>query len=250
MDSLSEDRQELIRECTDFIAPDHGEYMKELEDKVLSEENIKSNRLRLVIKVQDIQNYRTALHRRLLTDPESVIRALEIGVENAVRNNLPKTLQEGQSIKIGLTGELGPHTVSPRELSSAFISRLVRVEGIVTKCSLVRPKVIRSVHYCEETGEFQSKEYRDVSSTSGEPTGAVYPQRDDKGNPLTTELGLCKYKDHQHLVVQELPETAPAGQLPRSVEVSICLLATRLVAYATRPTCTQLLCDSISGWAA
>ena len=223
MDSVSEDRQELIRECTDFIAPDHGQglYMKLLEDEVLTEHNLSINKLRLLIKVQDIQTYRPTLHRRLLTDPESVIRALEIGVENAVRQHLPKTLQEGQSIKIGLTGELGPHTVSPRELSSAFISRLVRVEGIVTKCSLVRPKVIKSVHYCEETGQFQSKEYRDVSSTSGEPTGAVYPQKDDQGNILTTELGLCKYKDHQHVVVQELPETAPAGQLPRSTEVSL-----------------------------
>lgn len=234
MDSLSEDRQELIRECTDFIAPDHGQgqYMKSLEDDVLTEDNIDNNKLRLLIKVQDIHTYRPTLHRRLVNDPESVIRALEIGVENAVRNNLPKTLQEGQSIKIGLTGELGPHTVSPRELSSAFISKLVRVEGIVTKCSLVRPKVIRSVHYCEETGEFQSKEYRDVSSTSGEPTGAVYPQRDDKGNPLTTELGLCKYKDHQHVVVQELPETAPAGQLPVSVEVRA-----RLIAFTQLSSC-------------
>ena len=199
MDSVSEDRQELIRECTDFVAPDHGQglYVKLLEDEVLTEHNLSTNKLRLLIKVQDIQTYRPSLHTRLLTDPESVIRALEIGVENAVRQHLPKTLQEGQSIKIGLTGELGPHTVSPRELSSAFISRLVRVEGIVTKCSLVRPKVIKSVHYCEETGQFQSKEYRDVSSTSGEPTGAVYPQKEDQGNILTTELGLCKYKDHQ-----------------------------------------------------
>ena len=222
MDTVSEDRSELIRECTDFIAPDHGQgqYMKQLEDEVLTEHNLSTNNLRLLIKLQDVQTYRLTLHRRLLTDPEAVIRALELGVENAVRQHLPKTLSEEQSVKIGLEGELGPHTVSPRELSSNFMSKLVRVEGIVTKCSLVRPKVIKSVHYCEETGQFHSKEYRDVTSTSGEPTGAVYPQKDDKGNPLTTEQGLCKYKDHQHIVVQELPETAPAGQLPRSVEVS------------------------------
>lgn len=222
MDSITEDRQELIRECQDFIAPDHGQghYLKVLEDEVLTEHNLAESKLRLTIKVQDIQNFRSSLHRRLLTDPEAVIRALEIAVENAVRNALPKTLQEGQSIKIGLSGELGPHTVSPRELSSFHISKLVRVEGIITKCSLVRPKVIKSVHYCEQTGQFTTKEYRDVSSTSGQPTGAVYPQRDEQGNPLTTELGLCKYKNHQQVVVQELPETAPAGQLPRSTEVS------------------------------
>ena len=43
--------------------------------------------------------------------------------------------------------------------------------------SLVRPKVVKSVHYCPATGNFLSREYRDVTSTAGGPTGAVYPTR-------------------------------------------------------------------------
>ncbi len=31
----------------------------------------------------------------------------------------------------------------------------------------------------------------------GMPTGAQYPQRDDAGNLLTTEFGLCRYIDNQ-----------------------------------------------------
>ena len=222
MDSATEDRQELVRSCQDFLLPDHGAgpYKQALEHDVLTKEKLATGRLRLNIKLQDVQDFQQHLHQRLLTDPEAVIRAFEIAVEDTVRNVFPKTLQEEQQIKIGLVGELGSHTVSPRDLTSEYISKLVRVEGIVTKCSLVRPKVVKSVHYCEKTGQFTTKEYRDVTSISGQPTGAVYPQRDDQGNPLTTEFGLCKYKDHQAVVVQELPETAPAGQLPRSIEAS------------------------------
>ena len=43
--------------------------------------------------------------------------------------------------------------------------------------------------------------------------------QDDNGNLLTTEYGLCVYKDNQVVTIQELPETAPPGQMPHSTEI-------------------------------
>ena len=51
------------------------------------------------------------------------------------------------------------------------------------------------------------------------PSTAAYPTADEDGNPLQTEFGLSSYRDHQTLTVQELPERAPTGQLPRAVDV-------------------------------
>lgn len=48
----------------------------------------------------------------------------------------------------------------------------LQVYGIVTRCSLVRPKLVKSVHYCTNTGVTTSREYRDITALTGLPTGA------------------------------------------------------------------------------
>jgi DNA replication licensing factor MCM3 len=50
-------------------------------------------------------------------------------------------------------------------------------------------------------------------------TTAVYPTKDSEGHDLETEFGLSTYKDHQTITLQEMPEKAPMGQLPRSIEL-------------------------------
>jgi len=97
---------------------------------------------------------------------------------------------------------------------------MVSLEGIVTKCSLVRPKVIKSVHWNEAKSTFHFREYRDQTMTAnGAASTSVYPTDDGEGNPLVTEYGYCTYRDHQTISIQEMPERAPAGQLPRGVDV-------------------------------
>lgn len=41
------------------------------------------------------------------------------------------------------------------------------------------------------------------------------------GNLLWTEYGLSIYRDQQSLVLQELPEKAPTGLLPRALDVFV-----------------------------
>ena len=132
----------------------------------------------------------------------------------------PSFLDADKEVHVGFEGHVGANAVSPRTLSSALVGQMVCVEGIITKCSLVRPKVVRSVHYCDTTGQFLKKDYRDSFDTSGAgPTGSSYPTKDSDGNPLTTEFGLCLFRANQVVTVQEMPERAPLGQLPRTVEV-------------------------------
>ncbi|KAI7748745.1 hypothetical protein M8C21_020213, partial [Ambrosia artemisiifolia] len=181
---------------------------------------IHNNRRRLIFQLTHLfQRGAEDLARRLLQNPSEYIQSLADFITERTRSIDPKYLKEGEQVLVGFDGPFVSRKVTPRDLLSEFIGSMVKVEGIITKCSLVRPKVVKSVHYCPSTKQFTSREYRDITSTMGLPTGSVYPTRDDNGNLLVTEYGMCNYKDHQTLSMQEVPENSAPGQLPRTVDV-------------------------------
>ena len=79
------------------------------------------------------------------------------------------------------------------------------------------------MHYCEKTKSGSVREYNDEYDLTAEKNLKIgaqsYPLKDAQGNPLTTEYGYSQYKDFQTLLLQEMPEKAPTGLLPRSIEV-------------------------------
>ena len=65
--------------------------------------------------------------------------------------------------------------MTARTLTSRHINNLVCLEGIVTKVSLVRPKVMTSVHYCPATSKTMERNYSDMTSIDAYPSTAAYP---------------------------------------------------------------------------
>lgn len=136
--------------------------------------------------------------------------------------------------RISCDGNLGKNLVSPRGLTSSLTNQFVGVQGIVTRISIVRPKLVFSTHYCEQTKQGRTKEYFDQYSIQNQSDNLLLaniqgkaanylsntvPTKDEFQNPLSFEYGFSQFKDFQVLLVQEPPERTPVGQLPRSVEV-------------------------------
>jgi DNA replication licensing factor MCM3 len=178
---------------------------------------------RLVVSIDEVRKHSTELADGLLLHPFDYAQAFDEALKEIVKtlqNTTAKQTSNDTMYYCAFAGSFGQYACSPRTLSSAHLNRMVSLEGIVTKCSLVRPKVVRSVHYNEKKGGFHYREYQDQTMTAGgASTSSVYPQEDDEGNPLITEYGYCTYRDHQTISIQEMPERAPAGQLPRGVDV-------------------------------
>ncbi|XP_041967540.1 MCM3 minichromosome maintenance deficient 3 (S. cerevisiae), like isoform X2 [Alosa sapidissima] len=177
--------------------------------------------LRISSCVKHRESTWTSLTMMLLKNAFSELVAFQRALKDLVSSIDATFSKQYEEFHVGFEGSFGNKHVTPRSLSARFLGNLVCVEGIVTKCSLVRPKIMRSVHYCPATKKTLERKYTDLTSLDAFPSSSIYPTKDEENNPLETEFGLCRYKDHQTLTVQEMPEKAPAGQLPRSVDIIV-----------------------------
>ncbi|KAM6184707.1 DNA replication licensing factor MCM3 isoform 2-T2 [Rhynchocyon petersi] len=190
--------REAQRDYLDFLddEEDQGLYQSKVR------ELISDNQYRLIVNVNDLRRKNEKRANRLLNNAFEELVAFQRALKDFVASIDATYAKQYEEFYIGLEGSFGSKHVSPRTLTSCFLSCVVCVEGIVTKCSLVRPKVVRSVHYCPATKKTIERRYSDLTTLMAFPSSSVYPT-----------------KDHQTITIQEMPEKAPAGQLPRSVDV-------------------------------
>uniref|UniRef100_A0A4W4EFF5 DNA replication licensing factor MCM3 n=1 Tax=Electrophorus electricus TaxID=8005 RepID=A0A4W4EFF5_ELEEL len=207
--------REAQRDYLDFLDDDQdaGIYQSKVRDM------ISENKFRLVVNVNDLRRRNEARAAKLMNNAFDELLAFQRALKDMVASIDATFAKQFEEFFVGLEGSFGSKHVTPRTLTSRLLGSVVCVEGIVTKCSLVRPKVVRSVHYCPATKKTLERRYTDMTSLDAFPSSAIYPTKDEESNPLETEFGLSSYKDHQTITVQEMPEKAPAGQLPRSVDI-------------------------------
>ncbi|KAL3283583.1 hypothetical protein HHI36_006721 [Cryptolaemus montrouzieri] len=207
--------QDALREYLDFLddEEDQGKYAQLVKDMVTDK-----NR-RLLVNVNDLRRKNPARAQSLLNNAFEEQLAFQKALKEYVSRIDNEFIKNNDEFFIAFEGSFGNKHVSPRTLTSKFLGNLVCCEGIVTKCSLVHPKVVRSVHFCPATKKVMERKYADLTSLEAFPSSSVYPTTDEDGNLLETEFGLSMFKDHQTISIQEMPEKAPAGQLPRSVDI-------------------------------
>ena len=217
--SQDPDYQDTKRKFLDFLDQDReeGVYAHKISKMLGRSET------RIIVGLDDLRVFDFALSRSLLESPKKHLPAIEEAFNEFLKSrpevNGKQMPSERLMYHVGFSGPFGDHLVTPRTLTANFLGKLVCVEGIVTKCSIVRPKVKTSFHFCPTTQAVMTMEYRDATSLVGNPTSSVYPTKDKDNNVLETDFGLSVYEDHQVLTVQEMPEKSPPGQLPRSVEI-------------------------------
>ena len=216
------------------------QYMSKSEVSNNIQTMINENKKRLVINLDKVRDYDSDLANYIIRKPIASIKLFEAHLKTLVEEvesnqtfkkpmvtNTHLLTKKEFPYKVTFEGMFGKNLVSPRGLNSSLTNQLVCIQGIITRQSIVRPKLVHSVHYCEETNQGSIKEYSDQYTlddsiekmSMNKFSSNSIPLQDLHGNPLLFEYGLSYFRDFQIILVQEPPERTPVGQLPRSIEV-------------------------------
>jgi DNA replication licensing factor MCM3 len=214
--------QTIAQYKNEFLRFFDGSYQgdKESSYREIVDSAVTNDRKRILINLEHLRRYdaenRTSITRELIAHPKNFQQAI---IEALHDYRLEVNQKNVDDLQFGLTGPIGDHLVSPRNLNSRFLNQIVCLDGIVTKTSLVNPKLVTLSQYCPESNQWTTTHFHSETDLTARPTRFAVPTKDSKDRPLEVEYGFSEFVDHQVLTIQERPEAAPAGQMPRSCDV-------------------------------
>jgi len=208
--------EESVRFFNTFLLGNRDDWVKRINAQ-------RSNgKYRIPIQLSEIDSMEQGLSRRVLEDPVKYLVPWEEALLSFLKDVNEKGVRElKQPLKLDITGGFGQNHVTPRGMNCNTLQNLMCVEGVVIKAGVASPKLLQSMHVRADGEEthVETRDHRDATSFVNQPLAGAMPSHDREGNALEVEIGLSVYKDSQKFSVQESPENAPPGQLPRSIEV-------------------------------
>ncbi|MHA1667680.1 MAG: LAGLIDADG family homing endonuclease [Candidatus Heimdallarchaeaceae archaeon] len=166
----------------------------------------------LIVNYDDLLRYDPELANHLREDPENTIKAADNALLDVIKIEDPIYAESGEIFHARFSNI--PDFVDLRQLRSIHLGKLISVEGIVIRQSVVKPLLLTGVFQCIHCGE--TRQLDQEGGIYREPTQCSNANCGKKG-PFTLLTEASTYTDLQTISVQERPETLPPGQIPRSV---------------------------------
>ncbi|KAJ1382676.1 P-loop containing nucleoside triphosphate hydrolase [Sesbania bispinosa] len=145
--------------------------------------------------------------------PQSVLEVMEDVAKSVVFQLHPNYKNIHQKIYVRITNL--PVYDQIRNIRQIHLNTMIRIGGVVTRCSGVFPQLQQVKYDCNKCGAilrpFSQNSYSEVKVGS-------CPECQSKG-PFTVNIEQTIYRNFQKLTLQESPGTVPAGRLPRYKEV-------------------------------
>jgi len=166
----------------------------------------------LFVKFADMDSYDPNLADMLLEEPDMTIASATQALrEMDIPTGVTLDAANLRIIKL-------PRKLKIRDIRSGDIGKLMGIEGLVTKATEVRPRVVEAVFECpfcghifsvEQTGGRQFKEPRECEGC------------DRKVQHFKLLTDKCKFANTQKIRLQESPEELRGGELPQAIDVNL-----------------------------
>ena len=199
------------------------EFFKEFEDengnkryfeaiKRLSLEDKRS----LEIDLMDLITYDSELADQLHENPDNYIPYAKAAIKELVKIEDPSHAERVKEFHARFFNST--ERVNLRALRAIHLGKLISIDGILTRVTIVKPLLIEGVFKCGFCGEevYIEQERGRFTKPSKCP------------NPTCLKSGTfkllqeeSKYIDWQKITLQERPEELPPGQIPRSIDATL-----------------------------
>lgn len=187
--------QEQIEKFKDFVEKN---YLAVLID------NLRKDKKFLVIDFNELSKFDLELAELLLEQPEDVIKAAELAIEQF-------DIENSENTKIRFSNLPESQHMMISNIRSNHLNKLFQIEGIVRQKSDVRPQVTAAKFECPSCGNIINVLQLDTSFKEPSRCGCG---RKGKFHLISKEL-----VDAQGLVLEEAPESLEGGEQPKRINI-------------------------------
>jgi replicative DNA helicase Mcm len=171
----------------------------------------------LIILFEDLLASDPDIAEMLRKDPEAIIEDAVEAFKNLLKFQGAKLTHKNYFVRITTKDKKSPLFLPLRGLRAKNISSLVWSNGILVRCSTIRPKIIKASFECNLCGA----QFEVIQLTSRIRWPKFCTNKRCKAKAQTDFRLISKnseFIDWQSITIQEIPEDLPPGRIPRSVQ--------------------------------
>ena len=175
-------------------------------------------RISVIVDFNDLLVFDEDLANLLVERPREVLEAASEAVKEVLKVENPDYAASVKRVYARIRGLPETLHVPLRGIRAVHLNKLVALEGIVTRITPVKQKLVTATFRCKECGEKIS--VPQTGKKLEKPAQCPHCLSEGKKkSDFELLLEESEFIDWQKFVLQEKPEELPPGQLPRSVEV-------------------------------
>jgi replicative DNA helicase Mcm len=171
----------------------------------------------LIIFFEDLLASDPDIAEMLRKDPEAIIEDAVEAFKNLLKFQGAKLTKKNYFVRFTTKDKKSPLFLPLRGLRAKNISSLVWSNGILVRCSTIRPKIIKASFECNLCGA----QFEVIQLTSRIRWPKFCTNKRCKAKAQTDFRLISKnseFIDWQSITIQEIPEDLPPGRIPRSVQ--------------------------------